>query len=151
VKFKDIIIFCLEIILLFFIIFLLIILLNGGKYTPNDYIKPNDIIIYPNGVFIKINNSQEVEFLNTGSMFPVFHKGHTAIQYKPKNESELFIGDIISFKNNQNKSVTHRIIKIYKNETNINKYITKGDNNLFKDKDEIIFDNIEGKIIIIIY
>ncbi len=65
-----------------------------------------------------------------------------------KNESDLKIGDVITFHTNVYNTggytVTHRIYDILKEEDGT-KYITKGDNNQRPDDGEISFKDIVGK------
>ncbi len=65
-----------------------------------------------------------------------------------KNESDLKIGDVITFHTNVYNTggytVTHRIYDIIKAEDGT-KYITKGDNNQRPDDGEISFKDIVGK------
>ena len=67
----------------------------------------------------------------------------------PKNESELSIGDIISYKLGKNV-IVHRIMTIEYDTTGWYT-LTKGDNNKIVDPDKVRFEQIEGKIVVLIY
>ena len=76
--------------------------------------------------------------VTTGSMEPEINAGEL-IMIKKSNEYK--IGDIITFIDQDNFLITHRII-----ESNENLIITKGDNNDLEDE-PILFNNIKGKVI----
>ena len=79
----------------------------------------------------------------SGSMEPTILKGD-AIFVKEVLEEEIKVNDIISFETRNQTNVTHRVIKIEK-ENGIKKYTTKGDNNNTEDKEQITYEQIEGK------
>ena len=77
----------------------------------------------------------------SGSMEPTIKKGD-AILVKEVPEKDIKINDIISFQQGET-NVTHRIVQIIE-EDGIRKYKTKGDNNNTEDKEEIVYEQIEG-------
>lgn len=79
----------------------------------------------------------------SGSMEPTILK-QDAILVKKVPEEEIQVNDIISFNTRNQTNVTHRVIKIEK-ENGIKKYTTKGDNNNTEDKEQIAYEQIEGK------
>ena len=81
-------------------------------------------------------------------MEPSIHFGDVILVKKCK-ENKLNIGDIITFKNN-NEVITHRILEIEKNEGKETLYITKGDNNNTEDIGKVTFSSIIGKSVLII-
>lgn len=76
----------------------------------------------------------------TGSMSPTYKVG-TIVYYKQVEESKLKVGDAITFKNNADATVTHRLNKI---EDGL--YETKGDANVTPDVEKIAYQNILGKV-----
>lgn len=80
----------------------------------------------------------------SGSMSGEFETEDTIIIRQIKNESEIKIGDIITFKVDENTLVTHRVVEIVKNE-NDTEYVTKGDANNSVDTQKVKFKDIEGK------
>lgn len=62
-----------------------------------------------------------------------------------KKTAEIEIGDIVAFY--QNNDLRIRRIQSISNEQNKIRYITKGDNCLYMDFDEITSERIEGKVI----
>lgn len=83
--------------------------------------------------------------ISTDSMKPELNIDDVII-IKRIEESDLKVGDIVTFKKN-GKVITHRIIKI-SNEDDITTYITKGDNNNIADEEKLTIEDIEGKEII---
>ncbi|MFA5750230.1 MAG: signal peptidase I [Candidatus Shapirobacteria bacterium] len=80
--------------------------------------------------------------VQSGSMEPSIMTGDIIIINKQK---QYFKNDVITFQNEKNGIVTHRILNIEKN-----KFITKGDANRTSDPEEITQDIILGKVIITI-
>lgn len=74
----------------------------------------------------------------TESMYPTIESGELIIISKKKSYKE---GDIITYLDQENMIVTHRI-----NEINDKTFIAKGDNNNIED-DECNIDRIYGKVI----
>lgn len=78
----------------------------------------------------------------SGSMLPELNIGDIVI-VKTVEESELKVGDIISFRQGQSV-ITHRISEIIEEDEN-KEYKTKGDNNNTEDLQTINYKTIEGK------
>ena len=75
----------------------------------------------------------------SGSMQPEFEVG-SVVYYRQVPESELKVGDVISFQMNNNL-VTHRIKSIDNGF-----YTTKGDNNNIEDKEKVTYGDIQGRV-----
>jgi signal peptidase len=112
------------------------------------------ILIYNVSLIVQaINNPNKTpSFLGTktyviisGSMEPNIDIGDIVIVKEIKAENQLKVGDIISYRSNQNV-ITHRIIRIEEDENGKLQFITKGDNNNTEDDDNITYDNIEGRV-----
>lgn len=86
---------------------------------------------------IKLYNTAILVVL-TGSMEPTIKSGEMIII---KEQTDYNVDDIVTYKEDRNFFVTHRIINKYEN-----KYETKGDNNNLVDE-LIDKDQIEGKVI----
>lgn len=107
------------------------------------------ILIIINSFIILITNKNEIFdtlpikylIVKSNSMKPVLFLDDIIII---KREEQYEIGDIITYKQNDNFLITHRIIKKTDN------FITKGDNNNSPDKNCVNFESIEGKVIFII-
>lgn len=76
-------------------------------------------------------------------MNPIIYKDDIVVI---KEQDKYEIGDIISYKDVQGNTITHRII-----EKKEDVYYTKGDNNNTKDDIPIHIENIQGKVISILY
>ncbi|NPC93290.1 signal peptidase I [Bacillus sp. WMMC1349] len=80
----------------------------------------------------------------SGSMEPKFMTGSMIAVEKIDNPKSLKKGDIITFMQDQNTMVTHRIIGITKNKSNL-QFQTKGDNNKSPDSDPVLAKNVVAK------
>jgi signal peptidase len=80
----------------------------------------------------------------SGSMEPTFMTG-SVIAVKPvENAANLKKDDIITFKESEDKLITHRIVEVNKSG-NQTMYVTKGDNNRSKDSSPVIAQNVVAK------
>lgn len=114
-------------IILFFISLILILILISAIYS--KYVKKERIIkIFGKAFFI----------VATGSMEPTICKEELLIISEKENYKK---GDIVTYIDNDDFLITHRIIDIDK----IN-FVTKGDANNIKDE-ECKIDKIQGKVI----
>lgn len=150
--------FTLVLFLLFFNILFLInpevisgLFLSEDRKTlsaPYDFIKEEQIIAYENKIVLEIENYSLSRYSPSKSMVPVLDSGANGIGIKPKSEDELHVGDIITFKQN-NDLIIHRIV-----EKGIDKdgwfFITKGDNNNITDG-KIRFSQIDSVLVALIY
>jgi len=83
----------------------------------------------------------------SGSMEPNLNIGDIVIARSIENqEEEIKVGDIISYRKGHSV-ITHRIVDIKKDENGILRITAKGDNNNVKDSEDILINNIEGKVI----
>ena len=86
--------------------------------------------------------------ITSSSMEPSIHTGDIVITKKPKEKEDVKEGDVVSLLND-GEIITHRIINI--SEVNGNtQYVTKGDNNNVEDLHRIVFEDIQGVVIITI-
>jgi signal peptidase I len=115
--------------------------------TP-EYISRNDVAVYDNKTVINISGIFWSVFANTSSMLPVLNHNSKAIEIKPKI-SDLNIGDIISYVDSGN-IIVHRIIDVGYDDEGFYA-ITKGDNNPVHDQKKVRFNQVQGKIVMIIY
>ena len=79
----------------------------------------------------------------SGSMSGEFETGDTILIRKIKKESDLKIGDVITYRIAKNTLVTHRIVNITKTGESLN-YTLKGDTNNIEDSEKVLFSSIEG-------
>ncbi|WP_020061775.1 signal peptidase I SipW [Bacillus sp. 123MFChir2] len=80
----------------------------------------------------------------SGSMEPTFLTGSVIAIEPTKDGSKYKKGDVITFKEKDNKIVTHRIIDV-KNINGKVAYETKGDNNNGPDLNPVLPENVIGK------
>ena len=107
--------------------------------TPYDFIDREDILVYDDKVIINIDGVSIGRYTPTGSMEPLLDENSNGIRITPNSEEDIHIGDIITFKKN-NDFIIHRVIDkgIDNNGTY---FITKGDNNNVSDG-KIRFEDI---------
>lgn len=79
----------------------------------------------------------------SGSMSGEFETGDTILIKETKNEADLKIGDVITYRIAKNTLITHRIVNITKIGNDLN-YTLKGDANNTEDSEKILFSSIEG-------
>ncbi len=117
-----------------FVLLMLVLLLLGGNVLLDK--RRGEI---PN-VF-----GYQIFQVETGSMIPTFPVGTLILGHAPKDESDLAVDDIITFRYEE-QIITHRIVDIVQNETGQRVYRTKGDNpNNSLDPWYIYFWQIEAK------
>ncbi|WP_410772005.1 signal peptidase I SipW [Fontibacillus sp. BL9] len=82
----------------------------------------------------------------SGSMEPAIHTG-SIVAIKPEGDTSGFNkGDIITFRADENRLITHRIVEVVKNEqTNQVIYRTKGDSNDAPDIEPVSSVNVIGR------
>jgi hypothetical protein len=119
------------------------------RISPGDHIKENQIKVYSNKVELEIPNAVWSKFTDTNSMDPFLDQGSNGIEIAPKNESDISIGDIISYQSTDGV-IIHRVIGTNKDEQGT--YFTvKGDNNPIQDPARVRFSQIKGILVGIIY
>lgn len=135
------------------ILFLFLTYPQDSQNAPSDFINEKDIIVYKDKVVLNVSGVSLGRYANSGSMIPTLDFGSNGLRIIPTNESDIHLGDIITFKkeecedseNNTSNCteflVIHRVVKIG-NDKNGTYFVTKGDNNFFKDK-KIRFDDIK--------
>ena len=79
----------------------------------------------------------------SGSMSGEFETGDTILIKEIKNEGDLKIGVVITYRIEKNTMVTHRIVNITKIGEKLN-YTLKGDANNTEDSEKVTFSNVEG-------
>ncbi len=116
----------------------------GNVSAPSDSIKDNQIHVYENAIVIDVENAGISKYAATGSMLPLLDENSNGIRIQVKSESEINVGDIITFEKN-NELIIHRVIE--KGIDNEGVYfITKGDNSGMNDS-KIRIEQIKYKTI----
>jgi hypothetical protein len=116
--------------------------------APFDWIDEGQIKIYSDKVVIDVADVSISRYADTGSMLPVFGAGANGLRIVPKNEEEIHIGDIISFRE-KNYLIVHRVVDKGVDSQGVY-FITKGDNNDVSDG-KVRFDDIKYKTIGVIW
>jgi len=117
--------------------------------TPSDWVKEDQIKVYPNQIILNIQDATWAKFTDTHSMDPVLDKTTNALEIKPSSPNDIHLGDIIAY-SSADGIIIHRVIE--KNIDNNGIYfLVKGDNNPTQDPVKVRFKDIEGVVIAIIY
>lgn len=89
-------------------------------------------------IFTVLSNSMNPDF-GTGDLIVV----------KSKSASEVHPNDVITFKTDHGKSITHRVVDIkHRNESTF--FVTKGDNNNVRDSNLVPAESLVGKKVFVI-
>jgi len=115
---------------------------------PRNRINQRDIIVNENNIVINKNVSI-AKINSTGSMHPTLNLYSTAIQITPKSNNEIFVGDIVSYKKDD-ESIIHRVIRVDSDDKGWYA-ITKGDNNEIEDEEKVRFEQIQKVLVGILY
>ena len=119
--------------------------------SPNDWISESQIHVFKNQVILNIPNASWAKFTDTNSMDPLFDINSNTLEIKPNNPEDLKIGDIISYDSRVlGATIIHRIVDI-KNDSSGVYFVTKGDNNIYRDPEKVRFEQINGVVVGIIY
>lgn len=117
--------------------------------SPSNRIKSNDIIFYPDKVVINISQAWGTSYTDTQSMDPTIDAGMHGVVIKPKDISDIVVGDVLSYKMN-GQLIAHRVIEI--NEDSDGWFARcKGDNNIDKDPWKIRWENVNGVLVALVY
>ncbi len=106
-------------------------LIQGSYDAPGDWIKESQIHVNEDSVVIDIEGASIGKYTPTGSMKPILDEYSNGIRIVPENPSQIEIGDIITFEQNE-ELIIHRVIEKGFDENGAY-FITKGDNNTVTD------------------
>ena len=118
--------------------------------SPGDWIKESQIEMRPDGVFIHFNNPQWAILADTNSMDPVFDSEAHLIQEVPMSQSQIQVGDIVSYAAPLGFTIVHRVIEINNDEEGWYA-ILKGDNNPTPDPWKVRFDMVRRVTVMVVY
>ncbi|MBT7903018.1 signal peptidase I [Candidatus Woesearchaeota archaeon] len=118
--------------------------------SPSNHIKENQIHVYQDLIILDIKNASWGSFTDTNSMDPFLDQGSNSIEIKPTKQSQIQVGDIISYENSKKEIIIHRVIEKGLDSEGTY-YILKGDNNQGKDHQKVRFNQIKGILVGIIY
>lgn len=119
--------------------------------SPQNYLNENQIRVYSDRVVIDVANVKWAAFKDTKSMLPVISKDANALQIEPKCPEEIKLGDIVSYESKYAQGIIiHRVV--YIGEDNLGPYfILKGDNNPSSDPGKIRCEQIQRRVIGVLY
>ncbi len=118
--------------------------------SPANHIQESQIQVYSDGIELDIPNATWSRFADTKSMEPVLDSQSNGLEIKPNSESDIHVGDIVSYQSTDGDIIIHRVIQIGTDD-NGTYFIFKGDNNPIQDPDKVRFSQIKGILVGIIY
>ena len=116
--------------------------------SPSDWVKENQIKVYPDSVILNIPQSSWASFTDTNSMDPFIDAGANAIQIKPL-PGQVGVGDVIAY-HSTSGTIIHRVIERGIDENGIF-YLVKGDNNASPDSMKVRDNDIVGVVVAVVY
>ena len=117
--------------------------------SPQNRIEEEQILVTSDNVVINVKNLRWAKFTDTNSMDPVIDSEANSLEVVPTDESEVHIGDIISYESVYGVLI-HRVIDIKEDEKGIY-YIVKGDNNETADPFKVRFADVTGIVVGVLY
>jgi hypothetical protein len=122
-----------------------------NKPSPNNFFSEDQIKVYKDRVILNAENIQWASFEDTKSMLPVLSNESNALQIVPKCPEEIQLGDIISYVSEYADGIIiHRVVFIG-NDDDGTYFVLKGDNNPSSDPGKIRCEQIQRKVVAIIY
>ena len=109
----------------------------------------NDVMLFGNSALLTVASgsmsykNEENTYLDFNNLDNQFQT-YDVIKIQKVKEEDLKLYDVIAFKNNENKIIIHRIIKIESDVLGV-KYTTRGDANNLSDEFNPRFENIVGR------
>ncbi|MBI2045350.1 hypothetical protein HYT23_04800 [Candidatus Pacearchaeota archaeon] len=123
-------------------------ILNSEEYSPGDFIKEKDIEVGDGKITINIDDFILSGYNDSKSMAPILGEDSIGIEIIPYSESQIKVGDIITFEKD-GVLIAHRVISIGTGKEGIF-FVTRGDNNN-ADDGKIRFSQVRGILVGILY
>lgn len=127
--------------------------INGSaqeRPSPFPRISKDRVHFYADRVVIDLPDAQWAAFADSNSMDPLFDEGHYAIEITPRNESDIYVGDIVSYSvSGSEGAIVHRVI--YIGDDGEWYAILQGDNNPLPDPGKVRFHQVKRVMAAIIY
>lgn len=123
---------------------------NKINVSPSLTIKEEQILVYEDMTIINQSDLVWFSVEDTNSMLPTIDMGAFALGIDVENESQVNIGDIITYNSDDGEYIIHRVINI-SDDMNGTYYTLKGDNNIFVDNDRVRLEDIVYKVVGVIY
>lgn len=122
-----------------------------NEITPSNYFTQEQVLMYKDRVVLNAENIKWAKFADTKSMLPVINKDSYALQIEPNCPSEIYVGDIVSYKSEYAQDIIiHRVVHKDTDEQE-DYFVLKGDNNPTNDPGRIRCSQIDRKVVAIIY
>jgi hypothetical protein len=119
--------------------------------SPCSRIKASQIFVTSEKIEIDFKDAEWAMFTDTNSMDPVLDSDSYAIEYVPKSEAELCVGDIASYSpKSADGTIIHRIVEMGTDDEGWYA-VFKGDNLPYNDPDKVRFSQIKRVVVGIIY
>jgi len=119
------------------------------RISPVERLSWDDIRLTADGIFIEADGIRLVAIADTNSMDPVLDKESKVLSLKPTSSNQIFVGDIISYKERfGDRIIIHRVVEIGNDGSWY--AVTKGDNNAISDG-KIRWDQVRSVLVGIIY
>lgn len=126
---------------------------NGNQelISPSDRIKEDQIFVYNDRIVITIDNAEWTSYTDTNSMDPLIDETANGLELVPKNENELYVGDVVAYEPTWAEGlIVHRIVEKNHDE-NGTYFILRGDNNTTSDPGKVRFKQIKYVLIGVLY
>ena len=124
---------------------------NRDSPSPQNFFNTNQIKVYQDRVILDAQNIVWAGFEDTKSMLPVINKDSNALQIIPNCPEDIGLGDIVSYRSHYADGIIiHRVIHIDEDNEGIY-FVLKGDNNPSSDPGRIRCNQIDRKVVAIIY
>jgi len=121
----------------------------AAECEPHAYIIGGNVTKYECSLYFE-DEVDVKKVAPTGSMWPNLITGGYVLIKEVRNVSDLSVGDIVIINDKSGSDIAHRIVDI--SYDNLGQYITtQGDNNKMKDSIRFRLEDIEAKVIGILY
>ena len=120
---------------------------NTTEY-PGNWLNEEKIEIFKDRVVIYVDNAFLSKYADTGSMLPTLGENTNGIKIIPKSPSEIDVGDIITYEED-NILIVHRVIGKGEDSNGIY-FVTKGDNNNETDG-KVYWDQVKYVTVALVY
>ena len=121
------------------------------KPSPANFFNTDQIKVYRDRVILEQENIVWAGFEDTKSMLPIINKNSNALQIIPNCPEDIQLGDIVSYRSHYADGIIiHRVIHIDEDSEGIY-FVLKGDNNPTSDPGRIRCNQIDRKVVAIIY
>lgn len=118
--------------------------------APYSIISREQIIVYNDYTIINESDLDYFTVKDTNSMLPFIDNGNYVLAKKIELQSDIHIGDIITYNSKRGSYVMHRVVNISEDDKGIF-YTLRGDNNKIVDDEKVRFDQTVYRIAAVIY